>query len=437
MRFTAGVLFTWLAVSGCRQAPVAAPIGATGVVVLDASTAAPGAGRSEAVDASIKTTAGKLAVGNLEGQIEEISKITDAPRRASALTDLVSLLTARAQFLGRIEDYELALSDADALVALTPKDPKAYLTRAHARSSLHLFKEALEDLDRAGQLEKHSDRALDIEDQRASIWQAMGRTADAIAIYRQRAAANPDISTLGALGVALADQGKIDEADALLTKAPTVYRNGSPFPVAWTEFQRGQIWERQGQPAKAIVYYRAAADRLPAYAVAQAHLAGLLAAEGDRAQGIERLREVTKTATDPEFVGQLAGLLEEAGQHDEAVKMRAEATAGFEKLLSKHPAAFADHAARFYLGPGATPKRALDLAKLNLEGRQSPDAFDLGLTAALEAGDTATACHLAEQAAIALPTIPTPHLSFLVSKGRSGCRGSGTEAGATASSPEH
>ncbi len=188
--------------------------------------------------------------------------------------------------------------------------------------------------------------------------------------------------------------------------------------MAWTEFQRGQLWERQGQPTKAISYYRAATERLPEYAVAQAHLAGLLAAEGDRPQAIERLREVTKTATDPEFVGQLAGLLEEAGQHDEAAKLKAQATAGFEKLLARHPAAFADHAARFYLGPGANPKRAFELAELNLEGRQSPDAFDLGLTAALEAGRQGHRVQArAERAATAMPHHSDTALEFLGEEG--------------------
>ena len=369
---------------------------------------------------SVKTTAGNIAVANLEGQIEGLTKLLDDPsRRAYALQGLVTLLTARAQFLGRVEDYDLALTDAEALVSLQPKDPKAYLARAHARSSLHLFKEAASDLDEATRLGKKL--TTEIDAQRAGILQAMGRTGQAIEILQRQAAAQPEILQLGSLGVALADQGKIDEADGLLAKAEASYFGGSPFPVAWTEFQRGQLWERQGQPAKAIGYYRAAADRLPEYAVAQAHLAGLLAAEGDRAKGIAILREVTRAATDPEFVGQLSGLLEEVGQKDEASKAKAAATAGFEKLLAKHPAAFADHAARFYLGPGANPKRALELAKLNLQGRQSPDAFDLGLTAALEAADGETACAMARQATAAMPALPTPHLGFLVKRATESC----------------
>ncbi len=417
MRCTAGVLFTWLTFLGCRQAPVAHK--AAGAVVSDAGT------QTEA-SAIAKTTSGPIAVSNLGGQIEELTKLAAIPsRRADALQGLTTLLPVRAQFLGMMEDYELALADAEALVALRPKDPKSYLARAHARSSLHLFKEAIADLDAAAPLDSKLGNRLtaQINASHASILQATGHTAEAQEILRRRAQSDPEIQTMGALGLTLADQGKIDEADAMLAKAETTYFGGLPFPVAWIEFQRGFLWERQGQPAKAITYYRASTERLPEYAVAQAHLAGLIAAEGDRAKGIAILREVTKTATDPEFVGQLAGLLEEVGQKDEAASMKQQATAGFEKLLLRHPAAFADHAARFYLGPGANPKRALELATLNLEGRQTPDAFDLGLMAALGAGDSAMACKLAGEAATAMPTLPTPHLSFLVKKGQEGCVG--------------
>jgi tetratricopeptide (TPR) repeat protein len=397
---------------GCHPAPAAPKVAGAVVSAQDSKDWA----SPEAVD----TDPGPLAVTNLEGERESFTKLLDSPpQRAFGLQGLVVVLTARAQFLGIVEDYDLALTDAEALVPLRPKDPKAYLARAQARSSLHLFAAALEDLDQAAELGPTLRDAVEL--QRAGILNALGHTGQAVEIYRRHAAVKADMSTLGALALAVADQGKVQEADELLTKAPLGYFQGSPFPVAWTEFQRGQLWERQGQPAKAIGYYREATKRLPEYAVAQAHLAGLLAAEGRRDQGVAILREVTRSATDPEFVGQLAGLLEEAGQKDEAAKDRAAAAAGFEKLLGKHPEAFADHAARFYLGPGVNPKRALELAKLNLRDRQSPDAFDLGLTAALEAGDGATACAMEKQAAATMETPPTPHLGFLEKKAGEGC----------------
>src|ERR1700678_4296190 len=126
MRPTAGVLFTWLTFLGCRQTPVAPK--ATGVVVSsDAGSLAGSAGDSLA---GVKTTSGRIAVNNLDGQIEELTKLLDnSARRADLLQGLATLLPVRAQFLGKVEDYDLALADAEALIVLRPKDPKAYLTR--------------------------------------------------------------------------------------------------------------------------------------------------------------------------------------------------------------------------------------------------------------------------------------------------------------------
>jgi tetratricopeptide (TPR) repeat protein len=272
---------------------------ATGAVLSDAASPPAGSGDGSGASlTSVKTTSGRIAVSNLDGQIEELTKLLDkSARRADMLQGLATLLPVRAQFLGKVEDYDLALADAEALVALRPKDPKAYLTRAHARSSLHEFKDASVDLDQATTL-GGTKLADEIDAARASILQATGHTAEAQEILQRLAKNNPEILTMGALGLTLADQGKIDEADAVLAKAPLSYFGGLPFPVAWIEFQRGWLWERQGQPTKAIGYYRTATERLPDYAVAQAHMAGLIAAEGDRAKGIALLRQVTQTASD-------------------------------------------------------------------------------------------------------------------------------------------
>ena len=46
-------------------------------------------------------------------------------------------------------------------------------------------------------------------------------------------------------------------------------------------------------------------------------------------------------------------------------------------LIARHPEAFADHAAEFWLAAGADPDKALQLAKMNLEVRNTPRARDL------------------------------------------------------------
>jgi tetratricopeptide (TPR) repeat protein len=377
------------------------------------------------VQAERQTTDGRIAVNNLDAQVGASEHLLGGPQNDFALASLIPLLATRAQFLGRVEDYDVAAGHADTLVRARPKDGGAYLARAAVRSSLHLFELAIADLDEA---QKLGVPAAKVDPARAITLHAMGRTKEALALQERLVANDPSMGNLGALALMVGDQGKHEEADALFERAPASYRDVSPFPVAWLDFQRGQMWERAGQATQARGFYEAAVARLPAYATAQAHLAGLQAAQGDREGAIARLRQVTKSASDPEFVGQLAGLLQEVGRADEAASLKVRAQAEFERLLEKHPEAFSDHAARFYLGAGGDPPRALKLARLNLDNRTTPEAFDLALTAALEAKDSAAACDFADRTRGKLSPLPTPHLEFLTQKADTACgRGQQTQ----------
>ncbi len=71
---------------------------------------------------------------------------------------------------------------------------------------------------------------------------------------------------------------------------------------------------------------------------------------------------------------------------------------GFEALLAKHPLAFADHGAEFYLGSGGDPARAFELAQLNLANRPTLRAFEQTHSAALAAGEVDAAAGLREAA---------------------------------------
>jgi tetratricopeptide (TPR) repeat protein len=413
----AGLAFT----SGCRKPPpstgAVSSAGSSGAAA--AQTPAPASVADNQSVAPVKgTTDGNIAANNLNAQIGAAERLLGRQQNDFAMTSLVPLLEARAQFLGRVEDYDRAAKYADDLVGKAPRDGNAYLARAGVRSSLHLFQLALADLDEAQKLKHQPGK---VEPARAMTLHAMGRAKEALTLQRVLVEHDPSMGNLGALAVMLGDQGKRDEADALFEKAISAYRDVSPFPVAWIEFQRGQMWERAGQTTKARGFYEAAVARLPGYATAEAHLAGLQAAQGDREGAIVRLRQVVRSSSDPEFAGQLAALLDETGHADEGLLFKERARSGFEALLSRHPEAFSDHAARFFLGAGADPKRALELAQVNLANRTTPEAFDLALTAALEAKDSAAACAVAERARSTLSPLPTPHLEFLVGKADEAC----------------
>ena len=241
---------------------------------------------------------------------------------------------------------------------------------------------------------------------RASIFQALGRYPEAIAIFHTLSLEKPVLPSLASEGSAHAELGDTDTAEKLFVAAQYQYRDVSPFPVAWLWLQQGKMWEKRGQIARARVLYEAAIARVPGYAQATAHLAGLLPAP----QAIGLLRELCKTSDDPEYQAQLAVLLAENAEAKESEQLLSAARQTYDALTARHPDGFADHAARFWLGAGADAKKALIFARRFADARPSADSLTLLVDAALAAHDTAAACSAAERALKAGNVSTTTHL---------------------------
>src|SRR2546421_13124084 len=96
-----------------------------------------------------------------------------------------------------------------------------------------------------------------------------------------------------------------------------------------------------------------------------------------------RLRPLALSSDDPDYAAQLARILGAAGHDDEARHWRRLAAARFDELIASHPAAFADHAAEFWLAAGADPVKGLRLARMNVEVRKTPRSRRLLTQAAL------------------------------------------------------
>lgn len=199
-------------------------------------------------------------------------------------------------------------------------------------------------------------------------------------------------------------------ADTTYRQALSAYRDVSPFPVAWVQFQRGMMWaEMAGMPERAIPLYRDAVTRLPGYVVANVHLAELEARMGNRQGAIARLEPLADTVEDPEPRGLLSTLIADTNPA-EAARLRALAQRGYEALLAKHRNAFLDHAAEFFGGPGADPRRGLALAEENLKLRPTDRAYVLAIRSAMAAGDERRACALGRTAGDGRPSVPLREL---------------------------
>jgi tetratricopeptide (TPR) repeat protein len=322
-------------------------------------------------DSGPVTTAGVIAVGNLEARIDgQISRAT-AGLTVGERAELVELIALRGQVLGRIADAERAAVLADELVGQVPGDARSFVARARMRGVFHRFASALTDLDTGAAL--GGDR-IDLDAERAAIYQALGRYDEALAIRRLTVDSHADFSALAALAGIYGERGELDEAERWFEAATRCYRSTSPFPLAMLEFQRGQLWMEHDDLRCARAWYGAAVRRLPAYVPAQGHLAELDAALGETAAAIARLRPLALASDDPDYATQLARILSAAGQTEEAQTWRGKAEARYDELLARHQDAFADHAAEFWLTIGGDPERALRLARQNLSLRQTPRA---------------------------------------------------------------
>ncbi|MCA1663872.1 MAG: tetratricopeptide repeat protein, partial [Myxococcales bacterium] len=381
----------------CRESPpsdTVQPAAAIPVAKLGAtkqSATQPQIPRSQQ---QLPTTDGAIAASNFLG-LYELSERTARAQPDKPPAQRIGLLLTHAQYFGALDDYDAALAAAERLVAQHPSVPEAFAARAAARQSLHLFAGALDDLTRAAQLGADRDG---IDAARAGIFAALGRYDEALAIRTRLADKRATTATLGALAQLVGEMGQLERAEALFAKAQDAFDDVSPFPLAWLYFQNGLLEERAGRPAAARELYEAAHERLPIYAAATAHLAAALVATGDRMRAIALLEAVVASSDDPEYWGQLAELT----RNDELTQ---KAKRRYEALLRRHADAFADHAARFYLGVGGDARRAATLATRNLAARKTREAYQLAIDAAVAARDDDAGCRLADKAsAVAYPT---------------------------------
>jgi tetratricopeptide (TPR) repeat protein len=321
------------------------------------------------------TTDGLIALINLESQID--SQEAEASRGVATVESqvaLTELITLRGLILGRISDFERAEECAERLLRNEAANASAFFARARTRATFHRFTDALADLEAAERLSPNFDG---LKSERAAVLQALGRYDEALVIRREAASRRPSFETLAALAGLCAEQGEIETAEALFLDSQSRYRGVSPFPLALVNFQCGLMRMTHGQLEDARTSFDAAQRRVPAYAPAQGHLAEVEAELGDIETAIDRLFPLAWSSEDPDYAAQLARILVEVGRSEESREWSQRAGMVYDELVARHPEAFADHAAEFWLEVGADPKKALPLAQLNFGNRKTPRALDL------------------------------------------------------------
>jgi tetratricopeptide (TPR) repeat protein len=320
---------------------------------------------------------GVAALANVDRKIEILEKSADQPLQ------LVGLVLVRATFRGRLEDYVDADKRSAAWIASAPTEPEAWKARTQALTAIHEFTAAREALSHVKKLVTDDSEWLDLE---VTIDEASGRRDRSMPARTEGARRFPNAKSLTLYAATLALQGKLDEALAQMPIAAAKLRDNSAETMAWLYFQWGRLYEQKGDYASARAFYQEAHARLPGYVEANAHLAQTMMLTGDKAGATQVVTAALASDRNPALLDLAAQL--GIGSVDDA-------RTAWERYLSALPKAFADHAARFYLGAGMDPKRALELARANLANRDVPEARELVVQAALASGDTTGACDAA------------------------------------------
>ncbi len=294
---------------------------------------------------------------------------------------LPDLYLERAGNLGTSEDLDSADAASVKNVSTDPGDGEVRLARAHVLGALHRFDEALKELDVAAASKAPVD---EVARARATIFLATGRCAEVSAILPPRSYP-VDLTVRGVLEQRL---GHPALAETLFERARLEFNDVSPLRLGWIDFERSRALEREGDNVRARAYLEDALVGFPQYAHAAVHLAAL--EPGDRA--IAHLVEVEKRATDPDVFAAHADALRRLKRDAEAGAMTDRARTRFEEVLTKHPEAYADHAARFFLGAGSDVPRALVLAKSAAAQAPTDETLELWLRAARVAGATDQVC---------------------------------------------
>ena len=340
----------------------------------------------EALD--LQTTDGEIAVINLESaRRRSWNRFFADPLREGVAETVVEQEQLTGQFVGDVQALDRLKALVEQLARVESASARAALIQAQVASMMHRFADARAFLARAGiggALSADVNRVL------LNINQACGENLGKVLDERREAVRKSGrTEDLVALGALLADLREFTDADRIYGQALELYRDVSPFPVAWVCFQLGMLWGElvpEPQTDRAARWYRAAIDCLPSYTKARVHLAEIYSSSG-RASDAEALLIPAIPSGDPEVRWRLADVLAfqkryaEAGVHMQAAQF------GFEALLERHLLAFADHGAEFYAGSGNNWRRALDLARINVANRPTLRAFEQAHDIAVNASD--------------------------------------------------
>jgi tetratricopeptide (TPR) repeat protein len=250
----------------------------------------------------------------------------------------------------------------------------------------HQFDQARQHL---GQASERGAPAQETRRLALSVDQATGKNLDEVLAARQQIADEThSVADLVPLAALLADLGDFAAAERTYHQAIAAVHDVSPFPFALACFELGRLWGEcvpEPQPNLAAEWYEQAIKYVPGYVMARVHLAEVHL-QRSQPEDAEATLQPAIPSAHPEVYWRLAEALRAKSRSADADKHLRFAGSRFEDLVRRHPLAFADHAAEFYVDSGDDHPRAMELARLNLANRPTLRAFELTYRTTIAAG---------------------------------------------------
>lgn len=294
--------------------------------------------------AASPSTSASVWKQNLDTRIDVLTARSDA-QTPTVLAMRASAVFLRFRAYGKGPDLDLAWELASRAAALDAQHVEAQLAYAAIAAYLHEFTQAELALSRIHELDP---RRPELPMLRQQIAEALGHTRPDDPVNESL-----DVRERLLAGAQHCQQmGDLNCASAHFHQLQFLETDSSPLPLAWLHTQQGIALLRFGHPQAAIPFFRAALARLPEYYVAAEHLAECLGLTGAYVESAQLYEQVIANTAHPEYMAGFAGMLSEQGLSDQAEHWRERALRGYEQLLQRYPAAYADHAVGFYLEQG-------------------------------------------------------------------------------------
>ncbi|MGE4069960.1 MAG: tetratricopeptide repeat protein [Lysobacterales bacterium] len=334
------------------------------------------------------TTSEDIYLGNLQARIEVLDQQLASAPSAAVQAQLAAALLLRFRVLGQLADGERGLELATSASQLDPDLADAQLILASALSTFHRFDEAMAALERAAVVGADAAR---LATTRRDLLMAQGRYQQLADDFARSAEPVADFYELAHRADLRLLQGDPAGASQWYRAAQDLHQDVDPLPLAWLYVQQGIALLRHDQITPAREFFAAAHARLPHYALATEHLAEceFLLGHHDRARQL--YVAVIEQTDNPEYRAALARVEEASGHPDRAQAERELASRGYQDLLQRHRAAYAQHAAQFFLDIGDVD-RAWLLAQENLQLRSDLGSLILYAQAAEQSKQPRQAC---------------------------------------------